>query len=119
MSRDPLMEEPDLTPLAIPGNAEAPESLEDIIRRVVRQHVSVAADNSEYETFDEANDFEEEDPDPDLTSQYTVTELQDEPDGYPVDRAPEQDADQPPAEPSVGADEPPVEADGTPNTPPE
>jgi hypothetical protein len=113
-------EEPDPTPMAIPDNCQHPETMEEIMRRLIRVEVSRSAMASDYGTFDDEDDFTEDDEEPDLTTPYTVQDMEEEnPQGYALDPAPEQDADNPPAEPDVGADEPPEEADGTPNTPPE
>jgi len=40
-----------------------PPSIEEMVKMYIRQNVSQAADEDGEETFDEADDFEEEDPD--------------------------------------------------------
>jgi len=73
---NPDLEYPDPTPIHIPGKDHpAPLSLREEMQRFVRQEVSRVADNNEVETFEEADDFEVSE-DPDLTSEYTVLELQ-------------------------------------------
>lgn len=54
---------PDPTPVELPFGAQRPESLQDMIRRLVRTDVSRAAEQAGAETFEEANDFEVEEDD--------------------------------------------------------
>lgn len=125
MSRDcpTRFEKLDLTPVVIPEDAEHPESMEQMMRRLIREHVSASAKASGLGTFEEENDLSFEEDEPDITTPYT--QLFDMQEQYPVEQGenpptvPDQGHDQPPAEPDVGAEEPPVEASGTPNTPPE
>jgi len=49
-------------PVEVPGG-ERPLTMQEMIQRYVRQEVSRAADAQDLDTFDEADDFEEEDPD--------------------------------------------------------
>lgn len=49
---------PDPKPLEMPFGLNKPESIEDMIRRFVRQEASRAAQNSGMESFEEADDFE-------------------------------------------------------------
>lgn len=48
----------DDTPLEVPSGLSRPESITDTIKRMVRDHVSAAADRQGFETFEESNDFE-------------------------------------------------------------
>lgn len=49
---------PDPTPVEVPAGFKEPESLQSMIARLVRTHVSAAAERHGFETVDEANDFE-------------------------------------------------------------
>lgn len=73
-------EMPDQTPIELPAGYRKPESLQDQIKRLIRVHMSIAADASGRETFEEANDFgpEEEFDDMPLT-QYELADLAPEP----------------------------------------
>lgn len=65
-------------PLEMPFGACRPTPLEELIARMVRQEV-MSRTNSEPETFEESNDFEDDD-DPDLLdiSPYELTEVTEE-----------------------------------------
>lgn len=67
---------PDPTPVAIPSGVGRPESLTDTIRRMVRNEMSQAAEAAGSETFEEANDFDEDDDD--FVSPYELTAMQEE-----------------------------------------
>lgn len=73
-------EMPDQTPIELPAGYRKPESLQDQIKRLIRVHMSIAADATGRETFEEANDFgpEEEFDDMPLT-QYELADLAPEP----------------------------------------
>lgn len=60
--RNPNLEYPDPTPLEWPIGVSAPESMEQKIARMVRTSVSEYANSVGQETFDEADDFDIEDP---------------------------------------------------------
>lgn len=101
-------EKNDPTPMAKPIGYNQPLSLQDEIRRFIRQEVSVQAQDDGHETFEEADDFEEEDPDTvDLTN-YELTALQ------ALENAEEINLDAPddpsPAEPAETKQENPSEA---------
>lgn len=49
---------PDPKPIEIPAGMKRPESLQDMVRRMVQVQVSEAAAVRGFETVDEANDFE-------------------------------------------------------------
>lgn len=59
---------PDPTPVALPAGRRLPESLESMLARMVRGHVSQLAEREGLETFEEANDFEIESDDEPLTA---------------------------------------------------
>lgn len=58
------VEELDTTPLSIPIHAHRPPSLQDQMRKYVRNHLNNHAVQNGMETFEEANDFDVGDPDP-------------------------------------------------------
>ena len=66
----------DRTPVAIPLGAGEPASMEDMIARMVRQAMQIEK-AEEFETIEEAGDFEEEDPDTLDMSKYEFSEIQD------------------------------------------
>lgn len=67
---------PDPTPLEMPLGMRKPESMEDMIRRFVRQEASRVAQAEGMESFEEADDFEVEDDDlSDAPTQYMVPEV--------------------------------------------
>lgn len=59
-------EVPDDTPLELPFGVRRPESLTEMIQRMIRTDVSRVAEAGGAETFDEANDFEMDDDDAEL-----------------------------------------------------
>lgn len=59
---------PDDTPLAIPLGMKKPESLVEMMRRLIRSDVSRFAQDQGEETFEEANDFDVEEDDAELHS---------------------------------------------------
>lgn len=67
---------PDDTPVAIPLGAKRPESLTEMMRRMIREDMSRAALDSGAESFDEANDFDVEEPDAELfATEYEVMDV--------------------------------------------
>lgn len=68
----------DPVPMEIPVGMARPEPLEDMIRRYIHQEVSVNAQDSGRETFQEANDFDIEDEIPDPLSPYEMLDMQEE-----------------------------------------
>ncbi len=75
--RDYHKEYLDPTPIEIPVGFQKAEPLRDSIKRMVKEEFSVAAERSDMETFEEADDFENEEEDEFLTP-YTVMEMTDE-----------------------------------------
>lgn len=59
---------PDPTPVELPAGRRVPESLESMMARMVRGHVSQLAEREGLETFEEANDFDIESDDEPLTA---------------------------------------------------
>lgn len=64
---------PDPTPMEIPAGFQRPATLQEQIERCFRQVVSRNAEARGKESFEEANDFETDDPDPtELDTRYTL-----------------------------------------------
>lgn len=106
----PRAETPDPTPVEMPIGVQRPESLEEMMNRlIVDRWLHVQRANSENETFEEANDFEvDEDPEP--FSQYEVVELQEE-EPIQAEPVPESDGQAAQDEPATPEPEPePVQA---------
>lgn len=68
---------PDPTPIEVPVDFRAPPSLVDEIKRYVRAELSARADAAGEETFEEADDFWVDD-DEHLSSEYELTDMQEE-----------------------------------------
>lgn len=68
----------DTTPMELPLGYKPQESMDEKLRRIVREEVSDAASRHGLETFEEADDFVVEDGDDFLPSQYQLTEMQEE-----------------------------------------
>lgn len=81
----PDPEELDPTPLEMPLGACTPPPLSHMIATMVRQAIETEK-GDEMETYDEANDFTEDDPDTLAMSQYELTAMEDE-GGNPFDPA--------------------------------
>lgn len=73
----PPERELDTTPLELPLGSCRPTPLHELIANMVRQAVSEER-GEEIESFEDADDFEEEDPDTLDLSAYELTELQEE-----------------------------------------
>ncbi|AXL15099.1 hypothetical protein [Microviridae sp.] len=84
----PDPEELDDTPIEMPIGSMRPTPLQDLIANMVREAM-VAEAGDEFETMDEASDFEEEDPDVLDMSPYTLTDLELE-EELPQEPAPQQ-----------------------------
>lgn len=85
MDREPDKEIPDTTPVHVPGNTQKPPSLREDMRRFIREELSKQAQVHEAETFEDADDFEEENPDLDMLTAYTVIDLKPEEGQMPYD----------------------------------
>lgn len=68
----------DSTPVEMPFGSCRPTPLQDLIARMVREAVE-SEKGDEFESFEESNDFEEEDPDTLDLSRYELQELPPEP----------------------------------------
>ena len=95
--RNPNLEYPDPTPVHIPGKTdkEPPLTLREEMRRYIREQISTAAAAADHGSFQDEDDFEEEDPTPDLTSPYTVRQMQPEPLSSPNDLEGDPEAPEP------------------------
>lgn len=61
---------PDPKPLELPAGMKRPETLQEQIRRMIRSDVSTFATDHGAESFDEANDFDMEDDDAELSATH-------------------------------------------------
>lgn len=77
---------PDQTRVEVPLGYTAPLTMEQRLRKYVREELSRQADDGGMETFEEADDFEVDD-DGEIATPYELTEMQEEP-GYGQDAAP-------------------------------
>lgn len=77
--KDPSLEYPDPTPVHIPGKTDQapPLTLREEMQRYIRQQISAMAQQNQMESFEEADDFEVEDEEVDLTTRYCVQDLVD------------------------------------------
>lgn len=64
----------DKTPVAMPFGYEKPESLTDMIARMIRSTNIRASQSGKFETIEEADDFEVDEPE--MTSPYEFQEMQ-------------------------------------------
>jgi len=67
---------PDPTPVEMPLGYEKPESLESMIARMIRTTSNLAAKTNHVETFEESDDFDDDDTD--LKSPYQMTDMEEE-----------------------------------------
>lgn len=88
---------PDATPIAVPLGARKPESLVEMMRRLIRQDMSLHAADQGRETFDEANDFEVPDEDPELNPTEFETMADEVPRGHAQAREAEDEEEARPA----------------------
>lgn len=68
----------DTTPMELPLGYKPHESMDDKLRRIVREEVSKEASKHGLESFEEADDFTVDDGDDFLPSQYQLTDMQEE-----------------------------------------
>lgn len=74
--RDPGKEYPDQTPVAVPVRFKQSPSHYDEIKQMIRVAMSEHAQAKDFETFDEANDFElDYEDDPEFISNYEFDDL--------------------------------------------
>lgn len=71
-------ETPDPEPIHVPGMSDRPLTLREEMRRFVRQELSQQAAEQGAGSFQDEDDFSEDEFEPDLISQYTVNELTDQ-----------------------------------------
>lgn len=76
-TKDKRCEIPDNTPVEIPLGYKAPETLQEMIARMIRVENMQQMAAKGMETFEEADDFDVDD-DADLVSEYQMLEMQEE-----------------------------------------
>lgn len=96
----PDPEKLDTTPVALPVGACQPTPLQDIVARLVREAIELEKDE-EFESFEESNDFEEEDPDTLNMSPYELTDMTEEFLTPEAQEAPQETPDDDPASTTV------------------
>jgi len=67
----------DDTPIEMPLNARMPRPLQDLIASMIRQEIETQG-SEEFETIEEADDFEEDDPDTLDLSRYEFEDMKEE-----------------------------------------
>lgn len=116
-------EYPDPTPVEIPVELRKPETMDEKMRRIVREQISFRAAENGQETYEEANDFDVDDgfEDDALFSPYELKDMLPEynenmvtPDGSPVYGESEASGD-PKKSPEAGSESPgrEIKANGT------
>ena len=73
-------EKVDPTPVEVPAEMVRPPTLKEELQRYVRYYVSRDAESRGLESFEEFNDFEVDDEDPDWSSEYEMSEMQEDSD---------------------------------------
>lgn len=73
-----MHETPDPTPLEVPSDLLVPPTLEERMKAMIRQELSAIAVKSDMGSFEEENDFEEDDEEADLLSDYQIRLMLDE-----------------------------------------
>ncbi len=108
-----MKEHPDPTPVEIPGGREAPDTIQELIKRYVRTELSAQASDQSLGTFEEEDDFTE-----DATDQLPFSEFE-IPDSDPdLDMPDTGDLDPSQADTSPPSDPPPVDdAEASPAAP--
>ncbi len=91
---------PNPIPVALPIGYEAPPTMEDMIRMYVRHEVSQAASDQGLGTFEEEDDFSEDEQNPLPFPDYDVNEYDMENDPDMPETAPVEDPPTAPADPS-------------------
>ena len=83
-------------PVAIPAGYGKPRSLQEMMAAMIRDYVEMEKDGEEYESWDEANDFEPDEEEGLLEmSPYTFTDLPEDDPETPSE-APQEDNSSPP-----------------------
>lgn len=98
--RDPQWEIPDPVPVALPVGAERPPTIQEMLKLyLANDRVQQELADEDFETFEEADDFEPDEEDMLYMSGFEVHEYEMEDDEPPAE--PDED---PPAEPAVERD---------------
>lgn len=64
------------------GNTPRPMDTKQLVKHLVQTQLSQIGEEAGFETFEEADDFEDEDPEPPWTSQYEIHEMSQEPEPF-------------------------------------
>ncbi len=104
--RRPGKEVPDPTPLEIPIGYGAPPTMRELVQEYVEGALSQQAAEDDFGTFEEEDDFEEDDEALLDLSGYEVTEFEmvdedPQPDPAPPEGAPVDGSEDPPTEPPI------------------
>lgn len=73
-----MRETPDPTPLEIPEGHQRPLSLREDMQRFIRAEISRVAQETQHGSFDEEDDFDEDDAEPDILTPYEAVCMLDE-----------------------------------------
>lgn len=106
----PRCEITDPTPMEIPLGMTKPETLEEIMARMIKSRFEIMAADNGYETEDEANDFEVGNED-DWKSPYELQEMQED--------TPFFEEAEPPGAPAPSGTPPAEQSEAGPESPPE
>jgi len=74
----------DTTPVEMPLGYEKPESLSDMIARMIKTANIQAARTGQIESIEEADDFDTEDDEPEMVSNYQMTDMQEDQPWQPI-----------------------------------
>ena len=103
----------DTTPVEVPLEMTRPPTIKEELQRYVRYEVSKIGQEEGFETFEEADDFEEEDL-PEWSSEYELLDMEDEVpeslDGEPSEEEGTADRPVPPTDPAATGSDPPPPA---------
>ncbi len=75
-----MKEHPDPTPVEIPGGRDAPDTIQELIKRYVRTELSAQAADESLGTFEEEDDFTEDATDQLPFSEFEIPESDPDPD---------------------------------------
>jgi hypothetical protein len=109
----------DTTPVEMPLGYEKPESLSDMIARMIKTANIQAAKTGKIETIEEADDFDCDDDEPELVSNYQMSDMQEDQPWQPIPKptptpTPTPTSTPPPAQAKAEPPTPKAEAGGAP-----
>lgn len=102
----------DPMPHELAGPELAPPTLREQIQNAIRSEISLIAEDRGLESFDEADDFEEDDPEADMLTAYQMVLMTPENDEDLEGAPPERPQDAPDSPPSPDTPAPPSDAPG-------